>query len=36
MLVDRTIGLYEGNGIRSHGENRGSCRRFHTNVIFKS
>lgn len=36
MLVDCTIGLYEGNGIKIHGENRASCIRFYANVIFKS
>lgn len=36
MLVDRTVGLYERNSIKSYVENRALCMRFHTDVIFKS
>lgn len=34
-MVDRTVGLYERNTIKSHGENRASWIRFHTDVMFK-
>lgn len=34
-MVDRTVGLYERNTIKSHGENRALWIPFHTDVMFK-
>lgn len=34
-MVDGTVGLYERNTIKSHGENRALWIRFQTDVMFK-